>query len=225
MCVIYSIIPTAVLRAKNIILNGLFRLNRKNGDKTIFLTFDDGPDKNFTPELLDLLMKNEIKATFFIVSDFAEKNPKIIERMKAEGHYIALHSYKHKSPLFESPGETKEAFGNSVKVMEDLGCSPQIMRPAWGSFNLVLLKLIRERNIRIVLWTVMAEDWRGNITSEEIARRLRRRTRPGSIICLHDGRGENSAPARTIAALKQVIPEWKRLGYSFKTIEENKIWV
>ncbi len=218
-------LPTAVLRTKSIILNCLSSLNRQNGDKTLFLTFDDGPDKNFTPELLDLLMKNEIKATFFVVSDFARENPQIIERMKAEGHYIALHSHKHKNPSFESPGKTKEAFGISLKVMGELGCSPEIMRPAWGTFNLMMLKLIREQNIRPVLWTVMAQDWRGNISSKEIARRLRRRTRPGSIICLHDGRGKNSAPARTIEALKQVIPEWKKQGYSFKTIEENRIWL
>ena len=73
--------------------------------------------------------------------------------------------------------------------------------------------------IRPMLWDVMAEDWRGDTTAAEIAYKLLTRTFDGAVICLHDGRGKNNAPARTIAALRQVLPQWLKAGYCFQTVD------
>lgn len=69
-----------------------------------------------------------------------------------------------------------------------------------------------------MLWDVMAEDWRGDTTASEIAHKLLTRTFDDAIICLHDGRGKNHAPARTIAALRRVLPQWLDAGYHFETV-------
>lgn len=73
--------------------------------------------------------------------------------------------------------------------------------------------------IRPMLWDVMAEDWRGDTTAAEIAYKLLTRTFDGAVICLHDGRGKNNAPSRTIAALRQVLPQWLEAGYCFQTVD------
>lgn len=211
----YSFIPTAVIRVKN------YFEKYEVDNRLVYLTFDDGPDEKYTPVLLDLLREHKVHASFFVVTEFAEKNVHIIEQMKRDGHYIALHSKRHQCPLFESPLMTYRSFENSMKTMNKLQCPVEIMRPAWGTFNLELLRMVQKKKIHIVLWNVMAEDWRGDISSEEIERRLLRRIDSGSIVCLHDGRGESNAPSRTIDALSRVIPELKRQGYSFKTVEEK----
>lgn len=88
--------------------------------------------------------------------------------------------------------------------------------------NWASLRQIKENHLRPILWDVMAQDWRGDITAEEIADRLRRRTWPGAVICLHDGRGAEGAPGRTIQALKDQLPRWLEQGYQFRTIEQDE---
>jgi len=212
----WSMIPTAAVRIRN-----FCRSKKSCDDKYIYLTFDDGPSDRYTPELLDMLKAFEIKATFFVVASQAAENPQLIERMKDEGHMIALHSLEHKCPLFQSARQTQNDMERAVDIMTSLGVDIHFFRPPWGTLNLALKKQIRERGLEMVLWSVMAEDWQADITEDEISERLLSRTGNGSIVCLHDGRGSNDAPARTIAALRKTIPAWKSAGYSFLIIDER----
>lgn len=211
----YALAPTAALRIRN-------RMKlRKNGENMkLYLTFDDGPDFSYTPELLDLLKKNEIKATFFMVADFAQNNPEIVKRIKDEGHQIALHSLEHKCMMFQDRDKTMEDISSSLRIMKDLHVDVDYFRPPWGIVNLTMLDEIKKAGMELVLWDVMAEDWRAKTTPAQIERKLARRAGSGSIICLHDGRGRNGAPKRTIKALEKMIPRWKAQGYTFAKIEE-----
>ena len=165
------------------------RMGRRNRwrEGTLYLTFDDGPHPEYTPILLDLLASYHIPATFFVVTEFARKNPALIQRMQAEGHLI--------------------------------GISPQYFRPPWGVVNWASLRQIRARHLRLVLWDVMAQDWKRSMTPDEIARRLRLRAYPGAVICLHDGRGNAGAPGRTIQALQTLLPQWLEQGFRFQTLD------
>jgi len=216
----YSMVPTAAVRANNYILNKMPADKKSAAQKTICLSFDDGPDPRYTPELLDLLKENDISASFFAVAESAKNNPELIRRMKNEGHLVGLHSLNHRCPLFMGVRDTHDEFVHAVDIMHSLDTEVIYFRPPWGTINLQLVKIMREYKMKMVLWSVMAEDWRGDITAEEIEKRLRRRVHSGSVICLHDGRGENAAPARTIQALRKIIPVWKSAGYEFVKADE-----
>lgn len=186
----------------------------------LYLTFDDGPSKEFTPRLLDVLKMYEIKASFFVVAAFAKENPQIIKRMQREGHYIGLHSLNHKSAYLMTPWGSKNDFAESKRILHDLGVKVSGYRPPWGHLTPWTRKYARENGLEVILWDVMAQDWRGDISSEEIRDRLKERSANGDVICLHDGRGKKEAPARMIAALEKMIPEWIEKGYGFRRVDE-----
>lgn len=209
----YSIIPTLMHKFSYKIKSSLHK------DK-LYLTFDDGPHPTYTTMLLDLLDKYNVKASFFVVGEYAKSNPEIITRMKDDGHLICMHSLRHKNGLFQTPTDMKNDFEKSIKILDELGVEANYFRPPWGHFNLTSALELKKYNLNAMLWDVMAEDWRGNITSEEIMCKLAKRTLPGDIICLHDGRGKNEAPLRTINALDVMIPLWLSKGYSFDTVDK-----
>lgn len=151
---------------------------------------------------------------------FASKYPNIIERFKDEGHTIALHSLRHKNAMLQGPFETSRDLNKSLEIMQNFDTEIKFYRPPWGDLNLVLLYKLKKANVKLILWNVMAEDWEKDTTPEIIADKLLKRVKNGSIICLHDGRGSNMAPKRTIEALRKVIPIFLEKGYIFKTIYE-----
>lgn len=208
----YSLIPSYINK------NNFFK-KRKTRNKTIYLTFDDGPTE-YTNKLLNLLKKYKIKATFFCVANFSKNKKDIIKKMKKDGHIIALHSLKHKNSMLQGIFETKKDLEKSLEIMKKLNIEIKYYRPPWGDANWYLLKKLKKENIKCILWNVMAEDWEAGTTEEIIARKLLSRVKGGDIICLHDGRGKNEAPLKTIHALEKVIPIFLEKGFEFKTIDE-----
>ena len=211
----YSLVPTAFYRG----IGTHFKSKASQEGKYIYLTFDDGPSKEYTDELLDLLKKYDIKATFFVVANYAKKAPTIIERMKREGHLIGLHTLEHKNPMFMTPMYTNYEFNKSIRIIKNLGLEIKYFRPAWGVFNLYTIKYFKKNGFTPVLWNVMAEDWKGDTTPSIISKKLLNRTKIGDVVCLHDGRGKNCAPMRTIEALQKVIPIWVEQGYKFLRVD------
>lgn len=211
----YSIIPTFYYKFK-----GTPIVNNIDEKKFLSLTFDDGPDKKYTGELLDLLKKYNIKATFFVVAKFAEENYELIKRMKEEGHTIGLHSLEHKNALLNGPLYTNKEFEEGLKIMDKINVNIKSFRPPWGHLNLLTIRNLKKFNLNLVLWDVIIGDWKADITSDEISRRLLSQSKNKSIICLHDGRGKNEAPKRTIEALEKTIPVWIKEGYKFLKVGE-----
>ena len=188
-------------------------------DKLIAITFDDGPRRDTTERLLDGLQERGASATFFLIGKQIEGNEDLIRRMQAEGHQVAFHSARHRSAYLMTPRQTRRDFRDGLAALDRLGVCDPLFRPPWGVVNLSSLRQIKARRLRPVLWDVMAQDWRGDITAGEIARRLDRRTFPGAVICLHDGRGAPGAPARTVQALEEQLPKWLAQGFRFQTME------
>lgn len=211
----YSIIPTFYYKFK-----GTPIVNNIDEKKFLSLTFDDGPDKKYTGELLDLLKKYNIKATFFVVAKFAEENYELIKRMEEEGHTIGLHSLEHKNALLNGPLYTNKEFEEGLKIMDKINVNIKSFRPPWGHLNLLTIRNLKKFNLNLVLWDVIIGDWKADITSDEISRRLLSQSKNKSIICLHDGRGKNEAPKRTIEALEKTIPVWIEEGYKFLKVGE-----
>ncbi len=137
---IYAIIPTLLIRIFGF---GVFRKGKNSPG--IALTFDDGPDLEFTPRLLDLLARYKIRATFFVLGSKAERLPEIIQRMHNEGHLIGVHNYMHWSNAIMSPWKVRKQLDHSVHIIEQIiGKRPVYYRPPWGVINLFDFLLLKK---------------------------------------------------------------------------------
>lgn len=164
----------------------------KDPDKRpiLCLTFDDGPDPVFTPQLLDLLDHWQILAAFFVVGRQAAAHPDLLRRMEASGHTVGLHSHTHKSAYLMSPRQTAKDFCQSVEALRTAGLHPKYYRPPWGHATPASRRLAGQYGLTPVYWDVMAQDWKASITEDEILHRLLQRT----------GAAAGQVPARPRAA-------------------------
>ncbi|MGG0177650.1 polysaccharide deacetylase family protein [Gottfriedia acidiceleris] len=192
-----------------------------NNQKRIALTFDDGPHPVYTNLLLDLLQSHSIKATFFVLGSEAEKYPTIIKRIHKDGHIIGIHNYKHKCNWFLSPKQLKNQIEKTASIIKKITNSdPVYYRPPWG---LVSLPLLFQKKLKIILWSVMANDWSSKKGSEGIYTLLLNQTKPGAIILLHDNGdtfgADEDAPIHTIKALERFIEHCLQNQYQFVRID------
>ncbi len=177
----------------------------KNG---VALTFDDGPDPVYTPQLLDLLKKYNVKATFFVVGWKAKKYPHLIKRMYEEGHTIGLHHYYHTSNWFLPPFVTEWELERSARVIEHMtGVRPVYYRPPWGHLN--IWTVLMQKKYKIVMWTYILGDWKASMSVERLYERLTNSIKDGAIIVLHDSGStigaDQHAPANMLRALEQLL--------------------
>lgn len=198
-------------------------LKKKTDSSKIAFTFDDGPNPIYTPQLLDLLKKWDIKATFFVLGSKAEKYPELILRIHNEGHLIGIHNYVHRSNWLMFPWTIRRQLKKSSLAIEKVtGIRPIYYRPPWGLLNFFDFFLIK--NYKIIHWSVMAEDWRSRGGSEKIKNRLIKKIKSGEIILLHDC-GETmgadaDAPMNTILALREIFNEMENVRLSCVRIDE-----
>ena len=215
---IYSVLPNIHFRY----ISKKVMKNISAGDKRVALTFDDGPDPRYTPQLLDVLRKNDVKATFFVLGEKAKNNPELVRRIMEEGHTVGLHANKHICAPFYSYKTIKNDIFTSHTLLSNMGIKVELYRPPWGLVNLGSSKLIRQYRFKPVLWSIHASDWSRYVDEKHIGKTLAEKVKPGDIILLHDGRGAENAPQRTINALKSAIPIMKSQGYHFvKLVDEH----
>jgi peptidoglycan/xylan/chitin deacetylase (PgdA/CDA1 family) len=222
IAVIYTIVPFILSRGAG--LGVLKYAGRKAvAKKEIAFTFDDGPNPKYTNELLDLLKKHQIKASFFVVGEEAEKYPDIIFRMHKEGHLIGIHNYVHRSNWLMTPWRVKRDLEKSANIIEGItGTKPKYYRPPWGMLN--IFDYFTHKDYMIILWSLMVGDWRSKGGSKKREEGILNGVKPGDIILLHDS-GETwganeDAPKYTITALKTVFKELSKRGYTCKRIDE-----
>ncbi|MGM0409739.1 MAG: polysaccharide deacetylase family protein [Bacillota bacterium] len=187
--------------------------------KRIALTFDDGPDKVNTPKILDILAKNNVRATFFLLGENVERHPKIAKRIKNEGHQIGNHSWSH--PNFREMESNividKEIIPTSERINKATGEFPRLLRPPFGAINDQTIEILKEKNWKIVNWSIDSYDW--NIPQSnyyEIVNRIQRLHHLGGIILLHNNINNKS----TVKALPKLIEFLKEENYEFNIIDE-----
>lgn len=150
------------------------------------LTFDDGPDPERTPRLLDVLAAARAPAIFFVLGEQAVKHPALVRRMVAEGHVVGNHSWSHPWMLPMSRARIAEELDRCQAAVADVtGVAPRLARPPYGQRDYRYNQLARERGLTPVLWSRNLRDYYGT-DPERLARRLAR-TRPGDILLMHDG--------------------------------------
>ena len=149
----------------------------------VALTFDDGPNPEYTPILLDILERHSAKATFFVVGKRAKRYPEILERMALSGHAIGNHSWDHESlPMIDSKSRRLQIRKcRSILGENDSG----LLRPPFGHLDLRTRIDIFLAGCKIIGWSVEVEDWLDHPV-DTIFRKLKKRIKPGSIVLLHD---------------------------------------
>lgn len=201
-----------------------FRVFKKGRvEKEISLTFDDGPDEIYTPELLDLLARYNAKATFFVVGSHAEGQEKLLRRMKDEGHNIGVHNYVHKSNWLMRPRTVKRQIERTLDIIENAtGSRSAYYRPPWGIVN--VFDYAKLGHLQIILWSAMFGDWRIRLGSERLKKRMLGKLKPGEVLLLHDCGmtfgADKDAPRNMLIALEAYLEEGVKRGYRFVGIEE-----
>ena len=172
--------------------------------KAVALTFDDGPSV-YTPRMLATLKRLRARATFFVVGNVVERYPNLVRRELAAGMGVANHSYSHPyhPPFDEQPHETiLSEIDRGSDVLEALGHTPTLFRPPGGSYSPYVEEATGAHGERIVLWSVDPEDWNAETTTKQITKRVLGAVKPGSIVLLHDGGGDQM---RTVKALPAIV--------------------
>lgn len=189
-------------------------------EKTIALTFDDGPHPEFTPKILDLLMEYDVKATFFVLGQHGEMYPEILQRQVEEGHEIGNHTFSHINIDKTSEDLIEKEFYKTQEVISTItNTEPKVFRPPYGIYDNTVIDIANQNNCSIVLWTPQqdSKDW-SNPGAEKIINTTLSKIENGDIILFHDYIYNDTS--HTIEALEAILPELKNRGYNFVTMSE-----
>lgn len=190
-------------------------MNSCIGSKEIYLTFDDGPHEIYTVELLDLLKKHEIKATFFVTGNSLLKNKQIGRRIVEEGHILGNHTHTHKVLTEISKKEMSEEIITCQNLIGDLqNNSTRLFRPPCGLAGIRELIFLKQNNFKYCLWSIDSKDSLF-LGTDVLIKRLKSAVCNKSVILFHDD-------ARLCIDIIQVIlPFWISNGYTFKTMNDK----
>ena len=188
-------------------------------EPVLYLTFDAGYENGFTETILDTLRKHDVKATFFLVGNYLQKNADLVRRMVYEGHVIGNHTMNH--PDMSAIGD-KEAFQKELTGLEDLFREitgkelPKFYRPPQGIYSEENLKMAQELGYKTVFWSLAYKDWDNDKqpTAEYAEAKLLPRTHNGAVILLHSTSKTNAE------ALDDLLTSWENKGYRFETIDK-----
>lgn len=189
-----------------------------NAKGLIALTFDDGPHPRYTRQILDILKKEGIKATFFVIGEnIGYYDEGIVADIISNGHELGNHTFNHE----HTKNMTNEAFYRDVKACHELikekyGYEMKIFRPPEGYVDEKVKNIAKELDYSIIIWSIDTKDWE-HVGSDLIVGNIEKNASDGDIILMHD---YVSKPNTTIGALEQVIKNLKSEGYKFVTVSE-----
>jgi peptidoglycan/xylan/chitin deacetylase (PgdA/CDA1 family) len=184
----------------------------------VFFTFDDGPHPEYTIEILKILQRYNLRATFFVLGKKVRSYPEVLEAIKRSGHRIGNHSYSHRFVWIMPPNLIEKEFEETDKVVKGIiEEEPSYIRPPWGGNNLALWKHISKDGKGLVLWSLDSKDWMRNISTDDIVRNVLEKVKPGDIILFHDGRWDDISK-KTVEALPRIIEGLINRGYEISDI-------
>src|SRR5262245_2024899 len=198
---------------------------------TVYLTFDDGPNPSTTPELLDVLAREGVHATFFVIDrHITDETAPIVRRMFADGHAVALHTGSRKYMLMSASDFARALAGWADRIESLAGSRPcRAFRPHAGWRGGEMYRGLREADYRLVGWGWMLWDfnWGRARTADRTVARVAARVSAGDIVVMHDG--DESAPRKpqpeTVEAAARLIPVLRDRGFTFGTVCRSKGWL
>lgn len=188
-------------------------------EKKIYLTFDSGYENGCTAQILDILKKHNVRAAFFLVGNYIEKNPELVRRMTDERHIVGNHTYHHwdMSKIADSKRFREELQSLERLYQQTTGKElPKFYRPPQGIYSEENLKMAKELGYHTVFWSLAYVDWLNDKqpTSEQAFSKLIPRIHNGAVVLLHSTSKTNAA------ILDELLTRWESMGYRFGTIDE-----
>jgi len=196
------------LFSKKIILR-----HRKTREKIVSLTFDDGPHPKYTQQILDILKKHNAAATFFMIGQHAAQHPEIVKQIAEDGHELGNHSLNHNEFVRGKLKYPHKEMIEAQKVLEDISKREiTLFRPPYGILSLRVMINLMFSNMKIVMWTIDSDDWKGRAKEEIIEKIFSRGDLSGHILLFHD------RFQVTVETLEELILKIKKMGYEFVTV-------
>jgi len=187
-----------------------------SGEKVVALTFDDGPWPSSTVAILEILKRNDIKATFFWVGEPLEDFPQIAKQVVAEGHAIGNHTWHHWYHKMSPEVVQSEIERTNELIYKTTGVKTGLFRPPGGVLTNGLADYVMQQKNAVVMWSSDSIDYR-RPSVPVFLNNVLRNTAPGGIILMHDGGGDRS---QTVSALPELIANLRQQGYKFVTVPE-----
>ena len=206
----YFITPSNIL--KKIYRNLVWEIPTK--EKVIFLTFDDGPVPEVTPDILDILKQYKSKATFFCLGKNVEKNPEIFKKIISSGHGIGNHTYEHLNGWKTKSND----YIDNIKKCNEL-FKTNLFRPPYGKITHRQIKLLKN-DYSIILWSVLCGDFHKKVSKEKCLNNALKFTKEGSIIVFHDSL---KTKEKVLYALPRFLEYFISKGYKFDVLNSYQI--
>jgi peptidoglycan-N-acetylglucosamine deacetylase len=184
---------------------------------TVALTFDDGPWRRTTDQVLDILKQEDIKATFFWIGQAIQNEEEVARRVVSEGHAIGNHTWHHLYHTMSAAEAAEEIDTTARIIYEATGARTALFRPPGGYLNNGLADYAKRQGQTVVNWSVSSSDTDPSIKARTLATNVLSTVHPGSIILMHDGGGDRSA---TVEALPTIIRGLKAKGYHMVTLPQ-----
>ena len=184
--------------------------------KVIALTFDDGPWPNTTAKVLDILKKNRIKSTFFVVGQNVKNYPDLTKQIVADGHIIANHTWHHWYHQMNAQAAAYEVANTTDIIYQTTGVRTSLFRPPGGIMNNGVAAYAKNNKYAVIMWSADSMDY-SRPAVPRLMNNIFREAKPGGIVLMHDGGGDRS---NTVKALPEIISRFRKQGYEFVTVPE-----
>lgn len=187
-------------------------------EKIIAITFDDGPDSTYTPQILNILRQYNAEATFFMIGFRVKRNPYLIDQVLKEGHEIGNHTMNHLYARSATGQKLENDILEGKRYLQKWVDKPLLFRPPGGYINESVFTTATEAGYEIVLWSWHQDprDW-SSPGKDKIVNHVLNNAKSGDIVLLHDGGGDRS---QTVEALKEILPALQKQGYRFVKVSE-----
>jgi peptidoglycan/xylan/chitin deacetylase (PgdA/CDA1 family) len=192
------------------------------GTRTLALTYDDGPNDPYTAQLLEVLAKHGVRATFFLLGQFVSERPALARAVAEAGHAIGNHCNTHQNPIFLSPAQLRQQIERASRAIEAAtGVRPKLFRPPFGGRRPGTFSVVREYGMVPVMWRVSCSDWSAR-SHESIVERAVSQIKGGDVILLHDGGHLRMGTDRShsVRATDEIVRRYQGEGYKFVTVPE-----
>lgn len=184
--------------------------------KVVALTFDDGPTRTWTPEILNVLRQNGVRATFFVIGSQVTRFPQYFEQELKDHMEIGSHGATHLRLKNRSAAVVEQEIKENASILESMGApKPTLYRLPAGVSDKTALEVLGRLGYTVIGWSIDPRDWRHRYTAEQMTNLVVKAAQPGSIVIFHDGTNSSKA---TVDAVKAIIPALKAKGYQFETV-------
>jgi peptidoglycan-N-acetylglucosamine deacetylase len=192
------------------------------GARQLALTFDDGPNEPYTRQMMEVLDRHEVKATFFLIGRFVQQRPEIARALVEAGHAVGIHTWDHPNLIFSSTAEVRRQLMETKQaILDATGIDAKLFRPPFGGRRPASLRVARACGLQTVMWNVTCYDWKAE-SADEIVKHAERQIHGGNVILLHDGEYHRIGVdrSRSVAASDRILARYKGEGYEFVTIPQ-----